>query len=135
MTCREHQSRTPELPRLKRLFTGRRTRASRHRIQRSLSLRVPSSTRSQPTTSGVRSFATQSFSGVDKVKVERVMPAAEAATPIVMTTRFVSTTTSLVSYSGVHLFTHRSISVSSPPVVNGRLLHETGQTLDEPPYW
>lgn len=92
--CREYQSRTPELPRLKRLFTGRR-----NRIQRSVSLRVHSSARSQP--SGVRSFATQSFSGADRVKVERVMPADEAATPIVVTTRFVSRTTSLVNYLGV----------------------------------
>ena len=35
----------------------------------------------------------------------------------------------------VALFAYRSVSVSSPPAVNGRLLHETGQTLDEPPYW
>lgn len=91
---REYQSSTPEtLPRLKRWFTGRH---SSHRIQRSVSLRVHSSTRAHPTTSGVRSFATQSFSGADKMK-DRVIH-DKSNTPIVATTRRFVSTTSLVSY-------------------------------------
>lgn len=125
---REYPSGTPEtLPRLKRLFTGRH---SSHRIQRSLSLRVHSSTKSQPASSGVRSFATKSFSGADKLRVER--PVQDRAAAVSTTKRYVNTITSSVSYL---VLAHRSVSVSDAPAVNGRLLHETGQTLDEPPYW
>ena len=93
---REYHSRTPEtLPRLRRWFTSRRH--SSHRIQRSLSLRVHSSMRSQHTSSGVRNFATQSFSEADKIKVDRVSQ-DRAATPIVVTTKRFVSTTSLVSY-------------------------------------
>ena len=93
-------------------------------------MRVPSSARSQPPSSGIRSFATQSFSGADKIKVDRVSQDRATAPIVVTTKRFVSTTPLFDS----HLLAHRSASVSSPPAVNGRLLHETGQTLDEPPY-
>lgn len=110
---REYHSRTPEtLPRLKRWFSGRH---STHRMQRSVSLRGHHSTKSHTltATSGGRHFATQSFSGADKMR-DRVIH-NRTNTPVVVTTQ-------------------RSISVGGPPAGNGRLLHETGQTLDEPAY-
>ena len=128
--CRAYHSRTPEtLPRFKRWFTGRH---SNHRIQRSASMRVHSSTKSHTINSSVRSFATQSFSEAHKTK-DRVIHDRPNMTSVT-TKRFVSTT-SLVSHYLSHVFANRSISVSGPPTANGRLLHETGQTLDEPPYW
>ena len=60
-------------------------------------MRVHSSTRSQPSSSGVRSFATQSFSGADKIKVDRVNQ-DKATTPNVVTTKRFVSATSLVSY-------------------------------------
>ena len=83
-TYREHHSRTPEtLPRLKRWFTGRH---SSHRIQRSVSMRVHSSTKSHTVNSSVRSFATQSFSGADKMK-DRVIHDKPVATSVLTTKR------------------------------------------------
>ncbi|XP_065911945.1 FERM domain-containing protein 5-like [Dysidea avara] len=95
------------LPRFRRLFGGRSSR----RIQRSASLRIPTRS-SQGATSGVRSFATQSFSARD----------------IMFKPNSNNENTSF------NLITKRSLSVSanSTPALNGRLLHETGQRITEP---
>ena len=61
-------------------------------MQRSASLRVQSSSRYQPPTNGARSFATQSFSGADKIKADRASQDIAPTPAVVTTKRFVSTT-------------------------------------------